>query len=267
MTQSPSSTPSLPWMPIYTGDYARHTRELTQSQHGAYLLLTMHYWDTQSPLPYSKQQCYRIALAHRKNEKQNVDMILEKFFCLKDNVYHHIALNQLIEKTRLKLERLRQNGSIGGASSAVKKTGDAVADAEVEPAGENTSSQNFSNSKYTPQYFKIITSHHQQCESAWLVQCLGQYLEMPTENRTLAVFTQQYPSTQKIIDRWLEYPLPMRMAAYCYVLRHTHARNELIYALQLLRHNGYGKSEFNQYLELFEKSVREDQDYEVNFNG
>ena len=245
----------LPWMPIYTGDYARQTRELTQAEHGTYLLLSMHYWDTQTPLPSDIQQCYRIAMAYSKKEKENVKRILKHYFYLEDNHYHHAELNQLIEKTQLKLEKLRRNGSLGGISNALKKqiTSSKTAETETRPAIKD-------------QQFTILRNGLHQTEHQWLTNCLKNYLGI-TEALPLDKLLCEYTSAQKLVTNWQDYSLQKRMAAYTYVVRHTHARNELIYALQLLRHNGYGKNSYKQYLSLFEKSVCEENDNEVCFDG
>ena len=34
------------WMPLYVGDYMRDTLHLDATEHGAYLMLIMHYWNT-----------------------------------------------------------------------------------------------------------------------------------------------------------------------------------------------------------------------------
>ncbi len=49
-----------PWMPLYVGDYLADTAHLRAAEHGAYLLLIMHYWRT-GALPTDDEMLSRIA--------------------------------------------------------------------------------------------------------------------------------------------------------------------------------------------------------------
>jgi uncharacterized protein YdaU (DUF1376 family) len=51
---------SRPWMPLYVADYAADTGHLSTLEHGAYMLLIMHYW-SKGGLPSSSEKLARVA--------------------------------------------------------------------------------------------------------------------------------------------------------------------------------------------------------------
>lgn len=51
---------SKPWMPLYVADYLQDTAHLSAQEHGAYLLLIMHYW-ANGCLPSEDKRLARIA--------------------------------------------------------------------------------------------------------------------------------------------------------------------------------------------------------------
>ncbi len=57
--------PSKPYMPFWIGDYISKTGHLSQGQHGAYVLLLMHYWN-RGPLPSDDSQLFNIARARTR---------------------------------------------------------------------------------------------------------------------------------------------------------------------------------------------------------
>lgn len=66
------------WMPLYVPDYRADTAHLGALEHGAYLLLIMHYWLT-GGLPDDEKQLSRIACT-TDTEWRRCRPVIEKFF-------------------------------------------------------------------------------------------------------------------------------------------------------------------------------------------
>jgi len=71
-------TMSQPWMPLYIADYLADTSHLNATEHGAYLLLIMHYWRAGS-LPQEDRFLARIARMTDREWADAKDGILELF--------------------------------------------------------------------------------------------------------------------------------------------------------------------------------------------
>lgn len=69
---------SRPWMPLYVADYLKDTGHLTTAEHGAYLLLIMHYWANGS-LPPDDRKLARIARMSDREWKGSRETIAEFF--------------------------------------------------------------------------------------------------------------------------------------------------------------------------------------------
>ena len=102
---------SKPWMPLYIGDYKRDTAHLTTLEHGAYLLLIMHYWET-GPLPNDDKRLAKIA-----------GVSLKQWFSLRETVisfFSEANAKQLLRHKRIddeliKAENITAKRALAGA--------------------------------------------------------------------------------------------------------------------------------------------------------
>jgi uncharacterized protein YdaU (DUF1376 family) len=124
------------WMPLYIGDYLRDTHQLTTREHGAYLLLIMHYWSN-GPLPDDLGQLSRITCIERRNFPRTWKK-LSHFFELRafepnlaqpctanakqllGNCWHHKRLDLEIEKANSISDKRALAGHRGGLLSRKK---------------------------------------------------------------------------------------------------------------------------------------------------
>jgi uncharacterized protein YdaU (DUF1376 family) len=107
-----------PWMPLYVGDYLGDTGHLTTTQHGAYLLLMMHYW-RKGELPGDDRQLSKITKLPLKTWCE-YRPILQDFF--HEGWKHKRIDAELAKMTRVSEKRAiaGQKGGIGSALARMK---------------------------------------------------------------------------------------------------------------------------------------------------
>jgi uncharacterized protein YdaU (DUF1376 family) len=107
-----------PWMPLYVGDYLGDTGHLTTAQHGAYLLLMMHYW-RKGELPDDDRQLSKISKLPLKTWCE-YRPTLQDFF---HEGWKHERIDAELEKM-LRVSKQRaiagQKGGIGSALARMK---------------------------------------------------------------------------------------------------------------------------------------------------
>ena len=92
-----------PWMPLYVADYLNDTAHLTTAEHGAYLLLLMHYW-THGGLPADEDSIRKITKLPVLQWKRSGKIVL-KFFSRQSDSWHNkradLELTKAIEKSKV----------------------------------------------------------------------------------------------------------------------------------------------------------------------
>ncbi len=112
---------SRPWMPFYVADYLGDTGHLTTVEHGAYLLLIMHYWQA-GGLPNDTKKLQRITkLTHRDWEK--VRDTIAGFF--NDGWRHKRIDSELAKASKMLMKR-----SAAGKMGAFARYSDRMANAK-----------------------------------------------------------------------------------------------------------------------------------------
>ncbi|SHH68943.1 YdaU family protein [Bradyrhizobium erythrophlei] len=114
-----------PWMPLYVGDYLGDTGHLTTAQHGAYLLLMMHYW-RKGELPDDDRQLSKITKLPLKTWCE-YRPTLQDFFC---EGWKH----KRIDAEPAKMLRVSQKRAIAGQKGGI---GSALARMKLENASHS----------------------------------------------------------------------------------------------------------------------------------
>jgi uncharacterized protein YdaU (DUF1376 family) len=105
-----------PWMPLYVGDYLGDTGHLTTAQHGAYLLLMMHYW-RKGELPDDDRQLSKITKLPLRTWG-GYRPVLQNFF---HDGWRHRRIDAELERMMRVSEKRAVAGQKGGLGSALSR--------------------------------------------------------------------------------------------------------------------------------------------------
>ena len=105
-----------PWMPLYVGDYLGDTGHLTTAQHGAYLLLMMHYW-RKGELPDDNSQLAKITKLPLRTWC-DYRPVLQNFF---HDGWRHKRIDMELDRMMRVSEKRAIAGQKGGLGSALSR--------------------------------------------------------------------------------------------------------------------------------------------------
>lgn len=106
-----------PWYSFYPADYARDTGHLSMLEHGAYRLLMDHYYSTGEPLSTDVERLLRLCRATVDAERAAIRFVLNEFFVLGDDGYHHLRIDLELIKAAEKAAKCSE----AGLTSAAKR--------------------------------------------------------------------------------------------------------------------------------------------------
>jgi len=215
------------WMPFYTGDYLRDTRGLTIQQHGVYFLLLTNYWDTKSPLPLDIDEVCRIVGAFSTQEREDIDLILCKFFKRKSDGFHQKKVDFLLEQVEEKRRKLSDNGRKGAQAKAKQL---------LKQKLSNCSSKWVSKPQPQPEVFP---SGKEPLTSLGVLSPTGKELLFPTGKERLTSLGASIPQTQPEVFPSGKEPLTS-LGASAFVLPSENAARDIVWAdgLELLMSSG-----------------------------
>jgi len=117
---------SIPWMPLYIADYLADTAHLSAAEHGAYLLLIMHYFRN-GELPKDDKKLQRISRMTAREWEASRETIAAFF----DADWKHKRIENEIDKSLRKSHARATSGSRGGHAKSLKNKEAALANATI----------------------------------------------------------------------------------------------------------------------------------------
>lgn len=122
------------WMPLYWGDYARATGHLNATMHGAYMMLTKHYWCTGEPLPDDDAVLWRVSCCDSPDEWGKIRATIAKFFQVADGLWRHKRIDRELLKAVERAETAHARGVLGAKARHSKSQSQSHSNSSVANA-------------------------------------------------------------------------------------------------------------------------------------
>jgi uncharacterized protein YdaU (DUF1376 family) len=204
-------------MQLYVNDYLADTAHLNASQHGAYMLLIMNYWQQGKPLNNSRERLGSVARMTPDEWEDNRE-ILAEFFWIDGDIWTHARVENDLAKVREKSEK----ASVSARQAFAKRSqSDRIANGEQSPTYTDTDTDT-KKDIYTESFEDFWKTYPLRvgkgsAMKAWvkaikkttpeiIIEGADRYGKDP--NRDPA-FTA-HPATWLNGDRWLDSPLPLK---------------------------------------------------------
>jgi uncharacterized protein YdaU (DUF1376 family) len=98
---------------LYIGDYLRDTGTLTVAEHGAYVLMLLHHYGTESPLPVGRE-LHRLLRAESKADREAIDRVAARFWTATDSGLVNNRAGREMARAEHQREVNRTVGKLGG---------------------------------------------------------------------------------------------------------------------------------------------------------
>jgi uncharacterized protein YdaU (DUF1376 family) len=144
----------------HIGDFIKDTSFLKNEEVGIYLKLLWIYYDTEQPLPNS---LFELSMKVNARDQQDVLAgILEMFFALENNEWHHTRCDKEIQHYHQQLNTASKAGKASAAKRALNKQSTTV----ERPLGSCSTDVQLTNNQQP-----ITNNHKPKRESATVVAC------------------------------------------------------------------------------------------------
>src|SRR5580704_2112217 len=155
------------WMPLYVGDYLRDTRDLNTLQHGAYLLLIMHYWQHEA-LPTDDARLAAIAGLPVAQWRRIREPVQAKFA----EGWKHKRIEAELAKLDRAVTQRRLAGRNGGIKSGIARAvaqGEAIIRAQADSKRALARNASGREARAQAAEQQPRTNHNQRFESSFSV--------------------------------------------------------------------------------------------------